>query len=98
MAERRFKVRVFTKSVTPGEPGREDLSKAFNIAASHPDKAALFARVRLEELGHEVLAISHAPNGGIVATIGRDSRVGPPTVLTAKVAVASPRRRRVGGR
>lgn len=91
MAERRFKVRVFVKAETSGDPAREDLSRAFNLQASHADKAALFARVRLEEQGLEVVSVSHAPENGIVVTVGREPRKGPPTTLVAHVARERPR-------
>lgn len=91
MAEKRFKVRVFVKAASSQDPGREDPSRAFNLSASHADKARAIATARLEEQGCEVVSISHAPDNGLVATIGREPRKGPPTTLVANVARERPK-------
>lgn len=96
MAEKRFKVRVFIKAAAPGDPGREDPARAFNVPASTPDKAATIVRARLEEQGAEVVSLSHAPERGIVATIGREPRKGPPTTLVANVARERPAKKGAG--
>ena len=90
MATKRFKVRVFIKAESPRDPGREDHSLAFNLEASNADKARAIATARLEEQGKAVVSISHAPDNGLVATIGREPRVGPPTTLVANVARPRP--------
>lgn len=96
MAERRFKVRVFVQAEVPGDPGREDFSRSFNLTARHADKAAAQVRARLAEAGLEVLSISHAPENGIVATVGREPRKGAPAIV-ARVASPRPRPRRAAG-
>ena len=93
MAEKRFKVRVFVKAETSGDPGREDPSRAFNLSASNADKARAIATARLEESGAVVLSLSNAPDNGLCVTIGREPRKGPPTTLVANVARPRPTRK-----
>lgn len=74
MAEKRFKVRVFTKAVDPRTPSEEDKGLAFNFFASNVDRAGAKARAQLEARGMKVLSLSHAPEQGIVVTIAREAK------------------------
>lgn len=83
MADKSWTVRVFIKAATSGDPGVEDHTRRFSVKGSHADKAATIARARLEELGAEVVSLSHAPERVIIATVSREPRKGPPTTLVA---------------
>lgn len=85
MAEHNYRVRVFVKNVKPEEPGKEDLTKAFAVQASNPDKAAALACSRLEGSGALVLSLSHAPERSIVVTVASEQREGAPKTVTARV-------------
>lgn len=93
MSEKRYKVTVLIKAHDPRDPGTVDASRAFNLAASTPDKAATLARARLEGLGATIAAISHGPGGVIYVTLERTPRKAPPATLVAAVDGPRPRKR-----